>query len=167
MKKYLLFTIILWAISTTIIAQESKFDIRESNNFSTDAVLTALTTAPDFTVTFTDGSTANLYNTCDSGNTVMLDFFYVDWTYCQANAAKIDSAYVAHGSGTGNIKFWGIDYGDNKMDVIAYKSQYGVTNPCASGTQGGGNAVINVYWIVLWPGHDPLKGSLCLIFFCL
>ena len=32
--------------------------------------------APDFTVTFTDGRVANLYDTLNAGNTVLLDFFF-------------------------------------------------------------------------------------------
>jgi cytochrome oxidase Cu insertion factor (SCO1/SenC/PrrC family) len=32
--------------------------------------------APDFSTTFTDGTTANLYTVLGAGNTVVLDFFY-------------------------------------------------------------------------------------------
>jgi len=33
-------------------------------------------TATDFTVTFTDGTTGNLFATLNAGNSVILDFFY-------------------------------------------------------------------------------------------
>ena len=35
--------------------------------------------------------------------------------------------------------------------MIAYKKQYGVKNPCASGTQGGANAVCTSYGVQAYP----------------
>lgn len=97
-------------------------------------------TCPDFTITTTDGVVRNLYTVLNAGKAVLLDQFYTTCGYCQMYAPIIDDAYVNHGSGTGDIEFWGIDQGDTDAEVIAYKATYGVSNPCASGTQGGGNA---------------------------
>ncbi len=50
-----------------------------------------------------------------------------------------------HGAGNGNIKFWGIDEGEDNPTVAAYMIAYGVSNPCASGLTGGGDAVNTLY----------------------
>jgi hypothetical protein len=97
--------------------------------------------SPDFSTTFTDGTSVNLYTTLTAGNTVMLDFFFADWPTCQSYAGLIETTYQNHGAGSGNIKYWGISDRDNNAYINTYKSTYGITNPCA-GTQGNGNAII-------------------------
>lgn len=146
MKKLLLSSIFAM-VATFSFAQESKAPKSLPDGFTVNPVsaLSPLSIAPDFSVTFTDGSTANLYTTLTAGNSVMLDIFYTTCGYCQEYAPIIEQAFTAHGSGTGNVKFWGIDNGDTDAEVNAYKTQYGVSNPCASGTQGGGDAVISLY----------------------
>lgn len=144
MKKNIL-VIIFTIISTTILAQVIQISQDKSVENVSQSVLIPLTTAIDFSVTFTDGTSASLFTTCNAGNSVVLDFFFKDCHSCQVYAPIIEQAYVLHGSGTGNIKFWGIDTGDDNATVDAYKATYGVTNPCASGTQGGGDAVNNTY----------------------
>ncbi len=141
MKKLLL-VLFVAAFSVSVNAQKSMPDNFQVNPVST---LSPLTTALDFSITFTDGTPANLFTTLNAGNTVLLDFFYTTCGYCQTYAPTIDQSYVAHGSGAGTIKFWGIDQGDSNAEIDAYKTQYGVTNPCASGTQGAANAVITLY----------------------
>jgi hypothetical protein len=144
MKRTLLFATLLLTLSFAI-GQNNINKEKCQLGPQTQPELTPLITAPDFTVTFTDGSTGNLYNTCNAGNSVLLDFFFTTCSYCILYAPIIDQSYVAHGSGTGNIKYWGIDNGNTNAEVIAYKSAYGVTNPCASGTEGGANAVTTTY----------------------
>ena len=159
MKKTLLFIFVALScfsgFAQEVYEKDAGYDTRE--------ILSPLASALDFNLTFTDGTTANLFNTCTAGNSVLLDFFYTTCGYCQTYAPTIDQAYVAHGSGSGNIKFWGIDYGDTDAQVIAYKSTYGVTNPCASGANGGGNAVCGAYsssssWT--WTGY-PTYSVVC------
>lgn len=153
-------------INTVLIAQparhwsggchsggEKKMIQEEPVNFISGSLLDPLTIAPDFTVTFTDGSSAKLYNTCDSGNSVVLDFFYTTCTYCIFYAPVIDSAYQAHGAGTGNIKFWGIDYSNSNAEVDAYKALYGITNPCVSGLEGNGDYVCGLYQVSGYPKY--------------
>jgi hypothetical protein len=146
MKKLLLSSIFAM-VATFSFAQESKTPKSLPDGFTVNPVsaLIPLTAATDFSITFTDGTPASLYTTLNAGNTVLLDFFYTDCGYCQSYAPTIDQAYVAHGSGTGTVKFWGIDNGDASATIDTYKTQYGVTNPCASGTQGGADAVITTY----------------------
>ena len=147
-KSILAFTIGI--ISLTAFAQSEQSRHEKAADYNSQAVLTPLVSAIDFSVTFTDGTPANLFTTCSAGNSVVLDFFYTTCSFCIQYAPFIDQAYVAHGSGAGNIKFWGIDLGDTNAEVIAYKSANGVTNPCASGTQGGGDAVCNTYSTSTW-----------------
>src|SRR5882672_6751773 len=112
---------------------------------SQNAPPVVLTNAPDFTITTTDGVTRNLYTTLAQGKTIMLDFFFTTCSYCIQYAPTIEQAYQAHGAGTGNFEIWGIDNGDNNAQVIAYRTQYGVTNPCASGTEGGADPVLTQF----------------------
>ena len=144
MKKKLL-VIVFTIISAYVFAQAKQTFQEKPADYVSAAVFTPLTTAIDFSVTFTNGTPANLFTTCNAGNSVLLDFFFTGCGYCQEYAPIIDQAYQAHGAGTGNIKFWGIDNGDNNAEVNSYKSTYGVTNPCASGTQGGGDAANDAY----------------------
>lgn len=159
MKKTLLLCS-FFICSFILSAQNSISTFEKPADFTSSQVLEPLVVAPDFSITFTDGTPANLYTTLNAGNSVLLDFFYTTCSYCIQYAPTIDQAYVAHGSGTGNIKFWGIDTGDNNAEVDAYKTQYGVTNPCASGTQGGADAVTDTYsnsssWSWLgWPTYS-------------
>lgn len=134
-----IFTLV-FAISISYFsnAQKSMPEGREITPVT--VTITEKAVCPDFTVTSTDGIVLNLYNELNAGKTVMIDQFFVACGYCQTYAPTIDEAYVSHGSGTGNILFWGIDNGDNNAQVIAFKTTYGVSNPCASGTEGGGNA---------------------------
>ncbi len=125
------------AISSFAIAQKSMPEGRVINPVTVSVTEKAV--CPDFTVTSTDGVVLNLYNELNAGKAVMIDQFYTTCGYCQMYAPTIDQAYVNNGSGAGNVLFWGIDNGDNNAQVIAYKNTYGVSNPCASGTEGGGN----------------------------
>lgn len=107
--------------------------------------LFAQTPASDFTMTSTDGAQLKLYSTLATNKTIMLDFFFTTCGYCIQYAPIIDAAYVAHGSGSGNFDIWGIDNGDNNSSVAAYRTAQGVSNPCASGTEGGADAVTTTY----------------------
>ena len=142
MKKYLF---LFGVMSIALFAQTNQPLVEKPSGYQSQLNLIPLTTAIDFSVTFTDGTPVNLFSTCSAGNSVVLDFFFTTCQYCQQYAPTIDQAYVAHNSGSGNIKFWGIDTGDNNADVNTYKTTYGVTNPCASGTEGGGSAVNTTY----------------------
>jgi hypothetical protein len=160
MRKYLL----LFAISImslALFAQTVQTPFEKSVGYKSQLNLIPLTTAIDFSVTFTDGTPVNLFTTCNAGNSVVLDFFFTTCQYCQLYAPTIDQAFVAHNSGSGNIKFWGIDYQDNNSAVNLYKTTYGVTNPCASGVEGGATAVCSTYSSSFtWSGY-PTYSVVC------
>ncbi len=107
----------------------------------------AAQTAPDFTIVTTDGVTRNLYTVLDSGKTIVLDFFYPTCQGCFYYAPTIEQCYQANGAGGGNVQYWGINGGiyENDAQVDAYRTQYGITNPCASGLQGNGMSVDSLY----------------------
>ncbi len=98
----------------------------------------------DFTIISTNGDTLNLYNTLDEGKTVFIDLFFTTCGYCQSYAPIIENIYQNTGSGQDNIVFWGISSDNYDSDPIieTYKSNFGVSNPCA-GPQGGGISAHN------------------------
>ncbi|MBN1337899.1 MAG: T9SS type A sorting domain-containing protein [Bacteroidales bacterium] len=97
----------------------------------------------DFTITDTQGNVLNLYETLDQGKTVFIDLFFVNCGYCQMYAPIIEQVYQNSGAGQGDILMWGISPDDNNAAIDAYKTQYGISNPCA-GTQGNGPAAVNI-----------------------
>jgi hypothetical protein len=139
MKRTLLLLLSLVFLAS-VNAQEIKKCLPENYQTPNSSTFQVLTTIPNFSLTFTDGTNVHLYQTLNAGNSVLLDFFFVNCGYCQTYAPIIDQAYVAHGSGTGNIKFWGISDRDGNAAINTYKTTYGVTNPCA-GTAGNGDSV--------------------------
>jgi thiol-disulfide isomerase/thioredoxin len=102
-------------------------------------------TAIDFTVVDTHGDTLNLYKTLGQGKTVLLDFFYTTCTFCITYSPVIEQAYQAHGSGSGDIVFWGLNYGNTNAQVDTYKVANSISNPCASGLEGNANLAISLY----------------------
>ncbi len=160
MKK-IFFSLIFVIFITNVFSQTTKTLKEKTTTYTSQPALVSLATAIDFTVTFTDGTTANLFNTCNAGNSVVLDFFYTSCHYCQIYAPTIDQSYRVHNSGVNNIKYWGIDTGDNNAEVDAYKLTYSDSNPCASGTQGGGDTVCSVYSTnFVWSGY-PTYSVVC------
>ena len=107
--------------------------------------LFAQTPASDFTITTTDGVEHKLYATLSTNKTIMLDFFFTTCGFCIQYAPIIDAAYVDHGSGSGNFDIWGIDRDNSNANVATYRTSNGVTNPCASGAEGGAAAVTTTY----------------------
>lgn len=97
----------------------------------------------DFTIIDTEGNELNLYSTLDEGYTVFLDLFFTTCSYCIQYAPIIEQTYQQTGAGTGNVLFWGISPQDNNAAIDAYKTTYGITNPCA-GTEGNGPGAINI-----------------------
>lgn len=102
-------------------------------------------TPPDFTVTDTEGNTLSLYTELAGGKTILLDFFFTTCPPCIANAGNIEHVYQQFGGGTSEFDIWGINDRNTVAEIEAYKTQYDVTNPCVSGTEGGGAAVVNSY----------------------
>jgi hypothetical protein len=145
MKAKLLFYMLAFAAFANAQTYQWAKNKPDGSEVNVNATIQQRATAKDFTVTFTNGTKANLFTTLTAGNSVMLDFFFTTWQYCQGNAPTIEQSYKNHGSGSGNIKYWGIDdKNENNATITAYMTQYGITNPCA-GKDGGGNAAAALY----------------------
>ena len=71
--------------------------------------------------------------------TVFIDLFFTRCGYCQQYAPIIEQIYQNTGAGEGSILMWGIsnDPFDTDAVIDQYKTDHGITNPCA-GPQGGG-----------------------------
>jgi hypothetical protein len=160
MKKFILFLFVSIFFYIGASAQEIKKCLPEDYQVANSSKFEVLSTMPNFSVTFTNGTKVYLYQTLNAGNSVLLDFFYVGCGYCQTYAPIIDQAFVAHGSGSGNIKFWGISDRDANAAINTYKTTYGVTNPCA-GTAGNGDSVTTmVEGLFTWSGW-PTYSIVC------
>ncbi len=74
-KPLLLFSMAMGLLALCALGQESKCP--PANGSGQELVIQERANAVDFTTTFSDGvTTANLFNTLDAGNSVVLDFFY-------------------------------------------------------------------------------------------
>jgi hypothetical protein len=159
MKKLLLLSLLL--ISLNLAAQKTAYK-NNSNGLPIQVQLvenSSKTTSPDLTITTTDGTLRNLYTVLGQGKSVLIDLFFTTCSYCIQYAPIVDQAYVASGSGAGNIQFWGISDRDNNAAVIAYKTAHSVSNPCA-GTDGGGAAATTAFTTISgttftgWPTYS-------------
>ena len=110
-------------------------------------------TAPDWTVTDVHGGTHTLYDITASGKSVLIDFFFTTCGPCQAAAPTVTAFYQKYGCNTSDVFVISIDTGDDNAAVLAYESQYAGanSNPSASGTQGGGDAVVSAYGPAAFP----------------
>ena len=109
----------------------------------TSGMTQAMDDIGDFTIIDSDGTTHNLYDELDAGNTVLIDLFSTTWGACQTYTSVIEEAYVNNGSGEDGVLFWGLTPYDSDGEINAYKAAYGVTNPCA-GVDGGGPEAIDI-----------------------
>jgi hypothetical protein len=101
--------------------------------------------AIDFTITDTEGNTHNLFQTLTAGKTVVLDFFITSCSSCAQNASIIEQSYQEKGAGSGDIVYWGLNHGENNTAVASFKTTYTISNPCASGIEGGADDAISLY----------------------
>lgn len=140
MKKIQLLFFLL-SISLGLLAQNQAFQKCETQKglsvFNPEQIM-----IQDFTIVDSEGVTHNFYETLGQGKTVFIDLFFVTCSWCQTYAPIIEQIYENTGSGMGDVVFWGISDRDNNASINTYKTQYGVSNPCA-GTQGGGLAAHN------------------------
>jgi len=112
------------------------------------AQLPAGSTAPDFTITDTDGNTHNLYDILDQGTPVILDLFAVwcgpCWSYAETGVMEeVNTLYGPEGS--------------NEVFVIAVESD--ASTP-ASSLYGGGNSIGDWTSIIDFPLADDNDASI-------
>jgi thiol-disulfide isomerase/thioredoxin len=108
-------------------------------------------TAPDFTAIDTHGETHTLYDYLEDGKVVVLDFFFTTCGPCQFYSPQVNLAYEKYGCNTADVIFMAIDWGDTNDEVIAYDAEYQIEYPSISGTEGGGNGIVNLYGVTGFP----------------
>lgn len=119
--------------------------------FRSTPAQTPLTIAPNFSVKTTSGPIIELYPLLDQGKVVVLNFYTVSCGPCQLYAPHFQAAFEAFGRNLGNVFFLGINFNGNNSDVIFFESVYGLDFPSASGLDGGGNAIFNLFQLSAYP----------------
>lgn len=112
--------------------------------------------SPDFTFSGTDGKTRNLYTLLDSGNIVVLDFFFADCTPCQKLTPAMSRLNSDYQDSNQSIFIIGISDRDEDSTLHRFDSTYGV-NYISCGVQGGGDTITQLYksWFNFtgWPTY--------------
>lgn len=142
MKKALLILACCFGIGFTAQAQVLNFSVGD--------------VCPDFTVTDVHGNTHSLYSITSQGKYVMLDFFFTTCPPCQQTVPYFSELHEKYGCNDGDLFCLAIDNGDNDAQVLTYENTYGGSfshAPAASGTQGGGNAVVTTVGIAAYPTY--------------
>lgn len=113
-------------------------------------------TAPDFSITDTDGVEWNLYEQLGLGKTVVLDFFFVDCVPCQSQSPEVSEMYQDYLAANVDVLVLGISNRDTDAEVEQFDQTYGITYPTA-GEEGGGDTVTTLYqsWFPFfgWPSY--------------
>lgn len=112
---------------------------------------TPLTEAVDFTAVDVDGETWNLFSVLDSGQYVVIDFFFCACSPCQDIAPFVNESYEYFGCNTGDVHYFAIDYGDDNAACIAFDETYGVHFTTISGVEGGGTQICQAYGMGAFP----------------
>jgi thiol-disulfide isomerase/thioredoxin len=112
-------------------------------------------TCPDFTVTTVDGQTYRLYDLCDAGYYVMVDFFAYWCGPCMQTAPTIHSFYTKYGCNQGDVFVLGIESDPNSTlaNLQSFKNSAGLPEssfPNVLGSQGG-SGVRTQYGIAAFP----------------
>ena len=76
MKKTLLFIVFGLAMLAVSAQEQWTKYTRDGSEVQGGPTIQQKLTAPDFTITFTNGTVANLYTTLNAGNSVLLDQFF-------------------------------------------------------------------------------------------
>jgi hypothetical protein len=79
----------------------------------------------DFTMTDTDGNDWTFYDVLRQGNTVILDFMYVDCPPCQASTPALQDIWSDYGKGAGSL--YVMSFSTRASDSEAYVNQFRVT----------------------------------------
>jgi thiol-disulfide isomerase/thioredoxin len=120
------------------------------NNFSVGDVI------PDFTVTDVDGVEHSLYEYCDNGQYVMLDFFFDTCPPCIQTTPIFNQLHETYGCNGGDLVCLSINDGtDSDAEVLAFEENHGGSyahSPAVS-ADGGSTAVDNLFGITAYPTY--------------
>jgi cytochrome oxidase Cu insertion factor (SCO1/SenC/PrrC family) len=144
-------------LSLSIIAATAFTGTAQVGNYSVGQ------TVSDFTVTDIHGDTYNLSQIAAQGKWIVLDFFFTSCPPCQATVPYFSELHEKYGCNEGDLFCISVDTGDSDADVLSFENTYSVQGgfspaPAASGTEGGGNAVVSDFGISAFPTYcliDP------------
>ncbi len=111
---------------------------------------TPLTQAVDFTATDCHGNEINLFDILDNGQYVMIDFFYINCSYCVQSIPKMVEAYSLLGCNMHDVFFMEVSYIDSNTNLQGWDETYGVEYPTI-GIEGGGSNIRSAYGIEYFP----------------
>ena len=118
---------------------------------------TTLDTALNFSVKDTQGNIIELFEVLDEDKIAVIDFYTTDCAYCGLYAPDFQEAYEAFGCNTSNVYFFTIDQGHNNEEVEAFEAEHGLEMAGASGLEGNGNSVFDLYGIQSTPTMIVIK----------
>lgn len=96
-----------------------------------------LTTAVDFTATDVHGTEVHLFDILDSGQAVLIDFFFTTCGPCQQVTPLIRDSYTAMGCNMYDVFYMEIATGDSHDACVNWVNNYGIEYPTISGAEGG------------------------------
>ena len=106
--------------------------------------------AVDFTATDCHGTQVHLFDILDSGQYVLIDFFFTTCGPCQQATPKVVESYYLMGCNMHDVYYMEISPSDADAACQTWATNYGVEYPTI-GTTGGGNTICNNYQIEAYP----------------
>ncbi len=112
---------------------------------------TPLETAVDFNVKDLNGNKIQLFNLLDNNKIVVIKFYSTACTWCQLYSPDIQETYEKYGCNSGNVYVMTIEKEHNNTNVSGYYAMEHLTLPGASGMEGNGAQVFELYQISSTP----------------
>lgn len=109
-----------------------------------------LTTAVDFTATDVHGTEVHLFDILDSGQYVMIDFFFTTCSACIQSIPFMVQSYQSMGCNMHDVFYMEVDTSDGEQACLNWVNNHGVQYPTIAGTSGG-DAICNQYGITAYP----------------
>lgn len=109
-----------------------------------------LSQAVDFTATDCHGTEVHLFDILDSGQSVLIDFFFTTCGPCQQATPKVVESYYSFGCNMHDVYYMEISDRDSDQVCQNWVNNYGVEYPTI-GANGGGSTICNTYQIPAFP----------------